>query len=260
MLGDTMNKKGAKNSYIIMIIIFIVILVLLFVLLELSKNSLSDDEPTIDPTDPISTSSTSTTSTTSSITTTQNQQNNQGNSEVVQVENFSASLEQIANGLLFMGNYSVETNYSGVNFLFKCDEYDEESVECISGSATMSVNDITIPLYSYNSEGTNYLENVNDYYIILNDNYVVTTYNIAGSQVGEAKIYDRSGKLLETVDNVITGYMMNGKLYERLFPNITDNLYYFYSCSNNRVTISSINLDDNYRRNVEESVDGATCT
>lgn len=74
--------------------------------------------------------------------------------ETIKVKPFSASLSDILYGKELIGNYKIETYYSGAKFNFNCTKMNEDT--CVSGSALMNIGTAILPLYSYDKEEDNY--------------------------------------------------------------------------------------------------------
>lgn len=177
----------------------------------------------------------------------------------IEVINFSASLEEVADGIISIGNYKESRRYSGAKFDFNCTNYDLNTNKCLEGSALMNLGDVMLPLYTYKNEEGNYLNHPTNYYIIVDDNYIVLINNKVGSISGEAKFYSRNGKYLSTINNVITGYLMNGKIQERLYPNITDNLFYYYTCNEKVAKVASIEVPKFSNNKIEQIIESSSC-
>lgn len=96
--------------------------------------------------------------------------NNEENKKPVKLEevsNFSASLNQIIDTLSFLGNYDLTTYYHGVEFNFKCTNYDTNNDNCIEGSALMKENNSLYPLFTYSNDNDNYFKMVKIFIFIL---------------------------------------------------------------------------------------------
>lgn len=187
--------------------------------------------------------------------------NNEENKKPVKLEevsNFSASLNQIIDTLSFLGNYDLTTYYHGVEFNFKCTNYDTNNDNCIEGSALMKENNSLYPLFTYSNDNDNYFKNGKDFYIYFSDDLVVLVNNYVGVYSGNARFFDRKGNALGSVANVITGYKYGDTLYQGIYPNIEDGRFYYYSCNKGVVNISSVGIG-NYKDVIfEEGVEG-TC-
>lgn len=255
-----MNEKGKadKKTYIILAVLLTITLIIIFVMLELAKKSEVPKPYKEDVTTTTTTTTKNTDESTTTTTTTALIQEDDPEEPIV-VNNFMASLEEITYGLSLEYDYAASTRYSGARFNFNCTNYDAENFVCLEGSGLIDIGTAMLPLYTYTSENGNYLNHLEDYYIILNERYLVLVYNESGKKAGEAKFYDRSGKYLGTVDNVITGYKENKKLYNRVYPNITGNIFTYYMCDKNSVTISSVGLNSLKDYKVLENLESATC-
>lgn len=244
-----MNNKGKSNkkSYIILFVILLVAFIGIFVLLEIAKNERKSKPLKENSTTP-----------TINIVTTTNVIEPDKNEEIG-VKNFNASLEEIINGKTFYYDYEVSIKYSGALFDFNCTKYNEANSICVSGSGLMNTGNALIPLYTYENSEENYLLHQEDYYIIVNDNYIILTTNYVNKSSGNIRVYDKEGRFISKYNNVITGYKLNNKIVKRLYPNISDNLIYYYICDKNEVKIVSSNIEKNGNINYQEKIVNASC-
>lgn len=253
-----MNKKGNNiKSYVILVIILLAALIFIFYLLDSEKKN-RQAKPITEETNSASLDKNSdkdkTTSTTILV------DNNKETNVTVNVEkvsNFAASLSDIIGNTIFSNDYDITTYFHGVEFDFKCTNFDEEANTCTSGSALMKVEDVLYPLYTYSNDQNNYLRRSDDYYIILNDELVILYTSYSGVSTGNARIFDRSGKQITTLQNTLTSYLYKDKLYTKIYPNIKENTFYYYSCSNNHVLIKYTELSDLAKQAILESVEGS---
>ena len=181
----------------------------------------------------------------------------EGQEDKLNVKNFSASLADILYGKELSGNYKVETSYQGAKFNFNCTKMDGEA--CVSGSALMNVGTAILPLYSFDKEEDNYYNHQGDYYIIVNDNNIILTNNYAGKSAGKIKIYDRQGNKLSEINNVITGYISNNILEDQLYPSLNNHELKYYTCMNNQVFKTGVNIDNPGVVLLNEKVKGIKC-
>ena len=158
------------------------------------------------------------------------------------VKNFKASLADVLYGIELKDNYKVETYYSGAKFNFNCTSYKDN--KCVEGSALMNINDISLPLYTYDKEENNYYNHLSDYYIIKTDDNILLVDNYAGKKAGKIRIYDKEGNKVSEITNVITGYISNNELIDQLYPNIVDGKLSYYSCDKNKVTTMTVNINN----------------
>lgn len=253
-----MNNKGKEISkpIIIVLIILLIGVVGVIFILNLTKNKAS--KPISDNK---SITTTIETTTTEMITTT----NINGDTVIVDEEekivatNFRASLANIIYGNRFLDDYHVTLYYSGVKFSFNCSNYDEFTKVCKEGNAQLNSGSAILPLYTYTSEDDNYLNNPEDYFIIINDNYIVLTYSKTGVKPGVIKIYSRNGEYINTIENTITGFKDNNSLDTGYYPSILDGEINYYICENNSVISQSRNLTDLNTVTYTEILEGATC-
>ncbi len=254
-----MKNKGNKSarSYIAVVIILICALVFIFYLLESEKDKFKAKpmtEKVTKVTKTVQTQEGETTTTTILV------DNNEGVTTPINVEpvsNFQSNLREIIGDLGFFGNYNVTTFYHGVEFTFKCTSYSEELGECSAGSALMKINDALYPLYTYNEEIDNYLLRGEDYYILLNDDFVLLYAGSTSASSGEARIFDNRGVQIGTLKNTLTSYKINDRIYNKLYPNIEDGIIYYYSCDNNTVVIKSSVLGNYDAQEILETIEGS---
>lgn len=250
-----MNKEGKSNkkNYIAVLIVLVTCLIFMFYLINTTEQTKKAKPMTEAPT----TSYVGTDLTTTQVVIDNNEENNT-QITLEPVSTFDASLYDIINTLSFYGNYDLTTYYHGVEFNFKCTSYDTNTDTCVEGSALMKENSALYPLFTYSNANDNYFNNGKDFYISFGDDLVILVNNYVGVFAGNARFFDRSGNSLGTVNNVITGYKYGDTLYQGLYPNIEEGRFYYYSCNNGSLGISSVGIG-NYKDVVfEEGVDG-TC-
>ena len=177
--------------------------------------------------------------------------------EQIVVKPFKASLADILYGKELVGNYKLETYYSGAKFNFNCIKYEFD--KCISGSALMNIGTAILPLYSYDKYEDNFDNYKEDYYIMVNENNIILTYNYAGMMPGKIKIYDLNGNKLSEINNVITGYIINNNLENQLYPSLNDKELKYYSCQSNQVYKTGVNIDNPGVLLLNEKVKGVKC-
>lgn len=254
-----MKEKGKSNlrTYIAVVVILVSALIFIFYLLETEKARLEAKPMTEAPTKSTIKTTTSEGETTS--TTTIAVYNNEGVTTPINVEpvsNFEASLSDIISNLSFFADYNVTTFYHGVEFTFKCTDYDTSTGICTGGSGLMKVNDALYPLYTYNESSGNFLLRGDDYYILLNDDMVILYTSNVG-MTGTSRIFDLRGIQVGTINNTLTSYKYKDKTFKRLYPNIEDGRIYYYSCVNNQVVINSAPLGEYDNVEFYESVEGS---
>lgn len=251
-----MNNKGVSNkkNYIAVLIVLIAGLIFVFYLMSTTKPEKKAK--------PMTTKSTTVEAFEGEIITTQividNNEENKSSVIVEDVSNFNASLYDIISNLSFHGNYDLTTYYHGVEFNFKCTNFDTNTNNCIEGSAVMKENNVLYPLFTYSNENENYFKKGKDFYIYFNEDLVVLVNNYVGVYSGNARFFNRKGSSLGTINKVITGYKYKDNLFQGIYPNIENNRFYYYSCEDGSVNISSVSLDNFKNIVVEEIVDG-TC-
>ena len=177
--------------------------------------------------------------------------------EQIKVKPFKASLADILYGKELVGNYKIETYYSGAKFNFNCTKYEYD--KCVSGSALINTGSAILPLYSYDKDEDNFDNYKEDYYIIITDNYILLTYNYVGKMPGKIRIYDMKGNKISEVNNVITGYIINNNVENQLYPSLNDKELKYYSCLNNQVYKTGVNIDNPGALILNEKVKGVKC-
>ena len=173
---------------------------------------------------------------------------------------FDASLARILSDTELVGKYNTEVGYEDARFIFKCATYNEADKTCVSGSASMIVNDdITINLYIFGSSNYDYSIRPNDYYIIVQDDYIIISMNKAGIEPGIMKIYNRKGKNLKDIKNYISGYLSNDHITNMQYPVYEDNKVTMHYCDKNVVHKSTIDLKNNFNTISDEIIPDVTC-
>lgn len=268
-----MNNKGngISKSYIIVFVILLIGVLAMFGLLEMAKKERMS-KPLVDNNSTSTTVSTETTTTsttnmvpgvtedvttTTALTTTKKIE--EPVVEPIAARPFQASLEEIIADNEFLYDYKVAVRYSGAEFNFNCTKYDEKNFTCLEGSGLMNTGSALIPLYTYKNEEDNYLNNREDYYIILNNENIIIITNKVGKKIGTAKIYDLKGEYISTISNVITGYKIGDRVYNRLYPSFTDNKFFYYTCDGSGVKIASTDIKNSNKITYEENIENATC-
>lgn len=265
-----MNDKGKSSfrSYIALIILMFGALVFIFYLLITAANERKSKPLQKVTTTTITTRATTTSevdkpnTTTTRITTTkkltieEEVESIPDKDEPVIVTNFSASLNAITEGYAFDRDYSVELRYSGAKFNFNCTNFDKITSKCVSGSGLMDAGTALIPLYTYDNEEYNYLTRLKDYHITINDEYIILSYAYSFKESGKVKIYDRNGKFIIELDNLILSYKLNEKENIGLYPSITNNTIYYYTCTNNNVSVIGYDLTNSQSIGVVEVIPG----
>lgn len=167
--------------------------------------------------------------------------NQEGNTSIT-VKNFNASLADVLYGKKLIGNYKIETYYSGAKFNFNCTSYKDN--KCLSGSALLTTDEATLPLYTYDKEEDDYYTHLSDYYIMITDNNIILVDNYVGKSAGKIRLYDKKGNKVSEIKNIITGYKSGDELIDQLYPNLKDNKLSYYSCENNRVMANTVNISN----------------
>ncbi|MDE6141727.1 MAG: hypothetical protein K2G03_03895, partial [Bacilli bacterium] len=180
--------------------------------------------------------------------------------EPIITTNFSSSLLDIVGNNRFLDNYKEEVNYSGAIFNFNCTSYDEEKKVCNEGSGLMNTGSALIPLFTYKNEEDNYLKRADDYYIIVNDEFIILVMNEVGVKKGVAKVMNRQGKFMYEIENVITGYKEGKELYKGLYPSIKDNVITYYACESKSVKVLSLDLNKPEEIEYLDDIEKVSCS
>ena len=239
------KTNNSTSSFILLFLFFLVAIIFMLVFLHiLSIKRDAEEENNSNVTSSITSSTTETTTT---ITT-----------SPVEV-NFEASLARILSDTELVKKYNVEVGYNDAIFTFKCATYDEENKVCESGSALMTIDDITFNLYTFASSSYDYSIRPNDYYVIVQDNYVILAMNKAGIEPGVMKIYTKKGKSIKDIKNYISGYLNGDHITNMQYPKIeNDELSLFY-CNKNKVYKTSLDLKNNFAVISDEKIEGVSC-
>lgn len=232
------NKKG-NNTFVILGLMLLIAVILCFIMLYIINNT--------EKVTPIDIKAT---------TTTEAVENKPEERELVP---FSASLKEILFEENIMFEYKVETYYSGYKFNITCSRYNTEEGKCSQGSGMMSYNDVVLTLYTFEDDEDDYLDHLEDYYIIVDNSHVVLLNNKVGHSGGSARIYNYDGSYVGEVKNAMTGYNLGDRVINELYPSITDNSLYLYVCDSGNVRISSVSFDDVDAIGIEDTVSQATC-
>lgn len=248
-----MKGNKLKGGYLLAIIILAVGLLAMALMLRYAK---SFEKAKVTS---ISASTTSSTTRYEDITTDALPDENNDNKVTYDVKNFKASLADILYYNPLIGNYKLELVYKGAGFSFTCGKYDSDNSKCVSGSATMNTGKAILPLYTYEKDEDDYTSRLTDYYIIVNDNYIILTFSNTGKKAGLIKIYDKEGNFKGELKDVITGYYEGEELINQLYPNIKDGYIYYYYCSNNNVKARGAELTNLNNTLHDEAISNSRC-
>ena len=173
---------------------------------------------------------------------------------------FTASLARILSDTELTGKYNTEVGYEDAKFIFKCATYNEADKICEAGSASMIVNDgITINLYTFASSNYDYSLRPNDYYIVVKDDYIITSMNKAGIEPGIMKIYNRKGKNTKDIKNYVSGYLKNGNIINMQYPAYDQDKLALYQCDKNVVHQIVMDLANDYKVLSDDILPDVTC-
>lgn len=165
---------------------------------------------------------------------------------------YVAKLSDIVSNNKTTGDYSLSINYQGTNYYFKCTSFDESKNKCTNGLGLLHYNYASIPLYVFDDSENDYLNNGNDFYIIVNDDYVVFTYD------SNTIVYTANGEEYLKLDNILTSYETSDKKLTTSYPAITDNNLIYYICDTNTVLKRGFSLE-NKKISSEDIITGAVC-
>jgi hypothetical protein len=166
---------------------------------------------------------------------------------------YVTKLTNIIQNLKIKGNFDVQTTYQGTNYYFKCTKYENDT--CTSGFALLNYDNISIPLFLFNSEEDNYLTNDKDYNIIVDGDYIILTYN------NETTIYKKDGNMYLKIGKILTSYNTNESSIskvENTIPVLTDDTLTYYSCDTNTVIKKELSLK-NKQLNSSQKIDNGIC-
>ena len=238
------KANNSTSSFILLFLFFLIAITFMLGFLSiLSMKKTSDDnkESSIDET-------TTTTVTTTTVKT-----------EPVEL-NFEASLARILSDTELVGKYNIEVGYQNAKFIFKCSTYNEAEDVCEMGSASMMLNDnITYNLYTFASSTYDHSLRPNDYYIIVQDDYVIISMNKVGIEPGVMKIYNRKGKNVKDIKNYISGYLKEDRIINMQYPEYDNGILKLYYCNKNTVVKSTVDLTENFKEITSENLSDVTC-
>lgn len=231
------NNRGSAKTYLILFIILFVSIIGIILMLNMVETSHKATPLKND----------STTETT------------EKKDEPIIASNFSSSLADIIGNNRFLDNYKEEVIFSGAVFNFNCTNYDEEKKVCTEGSALMNIGTALVPLFTYKSEEENYLKRADDYYIIVNDGFIVLVMNEAGVKKGVAKVMSRYGKFKYDIENVITGYKDGKDILKGIYPSMNENVITYYACESKSVKVLSLDLNKPEEIEFLDDIEKASC-
>ncbi len=165
---------------------------------------------------------------------------------------YVTTLKDVIMDKKFDGNYSLSIDYQNTNYYFKCTNYDEEKKDCISGIALLQYNNNAIPLYVFNESINDFARNNKDFYIIVEEDYVVFTYD------GTTEVYTSKGEEHTILNNVLTSFKGTDDLvlYKDKYPVLNNNNLEYYLCDTNTVFKRIYSLKDLSILNQEIVPDG----
>ena len=234
-IDKKVNVYNTTASFVLFSLILVLGIVGMFMFLNImGKNTSypSEEEET-------------TTTTTSTETTTTN-------ANVSNVVSYVTNLSNIAKQVKIKDNFDIQTEYQGTNYYFKCTKYDNV---CTSGFALLNYDNISIPLFIFDKEEDNFLTNNKDYNIIVDDEYIIFTFN------NETLIYKKDGIVYLKIDRILTSYETNDTSISKVqntVPVLKDDTLTYYSCDTNTVIKKELSLK-NKQLNSSQKIDNGIC-
>ena len=96
-----------------------------------------------------------------------------------------------------------------------------------------------IPLFIFEKSEDNYLTNDKEYYIIVDGNYVILTYD------NTTHIYTKDGNSYLDINSILTSFNTNDSSISKAndtIPVLTDDTLTYYSCDTNTVIKKELSL------------------
>lgn len=168
---------------------------------------------------------------------------------------YVAKLSNVISTSKFTKQYDVRVEYQDTNYYFKCTKYDTELDACISGFSLLNYDNVSIPLYYFDSSADDYTKNGKDFYIIVDGDYVVFTFD------NKTNIYKKNGDLYHTIDNVLTEFNTTDSSISKVnssIPLIQDDILTYYNCDTNTVIKKELSLK-NKQLNSSQKIDNGIC-
>ena len=234
-IDKKVNVYNTTASFIIFSLILVIGIVGMFMFLNLmGKNtSYPEDEET------------TTTTTTAETTTTKVEEEN--------TISYVAKLNTITSSYKLKKDYDVRINYQGTNYYFKCTKLEDD--DCVSGFGLLNYDNTSIPLFIFDKSEDNYLTNDKEYYIIVDGNYVILTYD------NTTHIYTKDGNSYLDINSILTSFNTNDSSISKTndtIPVLTDDTLTYYSCDTNTVIKKELSLK-NKQLNSSEKIDNGIC-
>ncbi len=237
-IDKKVNVYNTTASFIIFSFILVLGIVGMFMFLNLMGRNTT--YPDLETTTTENKSETTTTTTTSSDTNT---------------ISYVAKLSNIIGSTKIQKDYDVRIEYQGTNYYFRCTKYDKDNNECNTGFALLNYDNVSIPLYIFDNKEDDFLNNNDEYYIIVDGEYVVLTYN------NKTTIYTKDGKTYHTIDKVLTEFNTTDSSISKVnssIPIIKDDTLIYYNCDTNTVIKKVLSLK-NKQLNSSEKIDNGIC-
>ncbi len=238
-IDKKVNVYNTTASFIIFSIILALAIVGMFMFLNLMGRNTTYPE--------LETTTTNETTSESTTTTTMNNEKN--------TISYVATLSNIIGTTKIQKDYDVRIEYQGTNYYFKCTKYNKDSDECNNGFALLTYDNISIPLYVFDTKEDDFINKEDDYYIIVDGDYIVLTYN------NKTTIYTKDGKLYHTIDKVLTEFNTTETSISKVnssIPMIKDDTLVYYNCDTNTVIKKVLSLK-NKQLNSSEKIDNGIC-
>lgn len=169
---------------------------------------------------------------------------------------FNTTLENIVSKYDFNKDFDYDIYYIGAYFQMKCNNFDDDTNKCKSTNLTLKIDGTTFGLF-INDE--NMLDNLKDYYFIVNRDYIVVLNNIVGKKTGKIRIYNLDGNLVKELDNAVSGFTINNNVVDKFYPTYENNELRYYSCDNGTVRMKITNVSDNFEQKSYENIKDSKC-
>lgn len=235
-IDKKVNVYNTTASFIIFSIILVLGIVGMFTFLTLMGRNTSY---------PSEEETTTTTSTETTTTTTKSED----------TISYVAKLSNIISTNSFSKEYDVRIEYQDTNYYFKCTRYDKDIDNCTNGFSLLNYDNVSIPLYYFDNSEDDYARNDKDFYIIVDGDYVVFTFD------NKTYIYKKNGDLYHTIDNVLTEFNTTDSNISKVnssIPLISEDVLTYYNCDTNTVIKKELSLK-NKQLNSSQKIDNGIC-
>ena len=168
------------------------------------------------------------------------------NIENSEISNFSDYLANIISGEDgFDDNYDKYVKYKGMYFKFTCASFNYEVNRCVSGSGKLVLpGDVTINLYSFDTEKENFIENGRNLYLSLYNDKILIVKSFEEPGTSSFVLYSLDGKFLGSKNNITTSYYDGSGLMTALMPTLSNEnsplSVSYYECKKNNKSKQNI--------------------